>query len=401
MGFLLRIVAGLSGLALVLAVSSVQIGRWQNPTPHWIAAVSSRARLNTYVITRMNPDGSERVELATVRDLALPPVWSPDGTRLAMVLGDEWRALHTMDAAGRDVRRVSPYVGELQSVAWSPDGEWLAYVARTAPVPGEAPHIYRVPARGGEPEQLVGALFAAAPGTLTYRALTWSPDGRWLAFSVEGDIDPALQGVYRLDVDGGTPERLVAGCCPSWSPAGDWLAFLTEGEGGARGLARVTPDGARVERLTDGLNVGPGIVWSPDGEWLAFFAFDTANAWTLYRMRADGEELRVLAAEVVQPPASWSPDGEWLAFAMLARNPFSFEPAIYRAHVASGALQPVTTSQEGVYFFPAWSPGAALPLRIGLLYLAGLALIALALAARLSALLEPPLPAGWEGYPDP
>lgn len=396
MGFLLRIVAGLSGLALVLVVTSVQIGRWHDPAPAWLVTVSSRARLNTYVITRMNPDGSEPVELATVRGLSSPLVWSPDGTRLAMVLDDDRHALHTLDASGRDARRISPYVGEVQSVTWSPDGAWLAYIARAASAPDEAPHIYRVPAGGGEPQELAGPLSSAAPGTLTYRALTWSPDGERLAFSVEGELDPALQGIYRLDVGSGTPVRLAAGCCPSWSPAGDWIAFLTDGEGGARGLARVTPDGAHVEQLTEGLNVGPGVVWSPDAAWLAFFAFDTANAWTLYRMHVDGGELRALAADSPQPPATWSPDSEWLAFAMLGPNPFTFAPTIYRAHVASGALEQVTPSQE-VHFFPAWSPVAALPLHTGLLYLAGLALLALALVARL----QPSPHAGWESYPEP
>ncbi len=52
------------------------------------------------------------------------------------------------------------------------------------------------------------------------RATTWSPDGRWLAYSSEED------GVFVVPSDGGRPRRLSSEPANwmAWSPDGDQLA---------------------------------------------------------------------------------------------------------------------------------------------------------------------------------
>jgi hypothetical protein len=50
----------------------------------------------------------------------------------------------------------------------------------------------------------------------------WSPDGRWLAFVTE-DADPAVRGVYVIDVVSEAEIFAGAGIGPIWSPDGRWL----------------------------------------------------------------------------------------------------------------------------------------------------------------------------------
>ena len=53
----------------------------------------------------------------------------------------------------------------------------------------------------------------------------WSPDGRWIAFAMMGDI-------WRIPAEGGVAEQLTSGPRhhfePSWSPDGDRMAMTVE-----------------------------------------------------------------------------------------------------------------------------------------------------------------------------
>ncbi|UCC62504.1 MAG: PD40 domain-containing protein [Anaerolineae bacterium] len=111
------------------------------------------------------------------------PAWSPDGTRLAWVVGG--------GLAKDGSYRVGVGVFDLGSRT-----SWVV-------------HPYEPAGRGGWP---------AAP--------VWSPDGTWLAFAVGSQaMDEA--GVWVLRADGQQLEEynLGHGGHPIWSPDGRWLAF--------------------------------------------------------------------------------------------------------------------------------------------------------------------------------
>ena len=99
-------------------------------------------------------------------------VYSPDGKRMAYVTdasGEE--AIQTADAWGRgDVKTVMPpnSRGWLMPLTWSPDGKWLAYA-------DELHNLYVLSADGGTP-RLVDH---SDQNEIT--EYTWSPDGRYLA----------------------------------------------------------------------------------------------------------------------------------------------------------------------------------------------------------------------------
>lgn len=103
--------------------------------------------------------------------------WSPDGTRIAMLVQrQETLALELVDL--QDVRRPRAVArGAPLFWSWAPDGRTLAVhcgqSARHLSVGG----TFLVDVASGE----VGAVLNAVPAL--YRAPSWSADGRWLAFA--------------------------------------------------------------------------------------------------------------------------------------------------------------------------------------------------------------------------
>jgi dipeptidyl aminopeptidase/acylaminoacyl peptidase len=252
-------------------------------------------------------------------------------------------------------------------VALSPDGKRIVYEVRTVDrdEDGYQTHLWIVPASGGEPRRLT-------QGAHHNGGAAWSPDGQWLAF-VSNRQDKKSQ-VYRLPLAGGEAERLtdldgeIGGL--AWSPDGSGISFVYRpadppehghlpGSPQAKKALEAKeqkkepkpPTFMRIDRLfykLDGhgwlpkeffhlhvldvatrsvrqltfgdWNHDPG-VWSPDGKWLAFSANRLPDAdWHLpstdiWVIPGGGGEPRCLTP---QPgPAhhpSWSPDGRHIAF---------------------------------------------------------------------------------------
>src|SRR4051812_30202118 len=139
----------------------------------------------------------------TIRDLA----WSPDGARLAVVVGAPLGAGHvlTMSGTGDDVREVTHGQVTSASVAWSPDGHRLVYdlgrsghLERGQPlvvsrVDGSHPHVI-TPPHG----------FAVAPA--------WSPNGRLLAYvktSAPGEFADRTGSVQVMPATGGASHTVA------------------------------------------------------------------------------------------------------------------------------------------------------------------------------------------------
>jgi hypothetical protein len=66
----------------------------------------------------------------------------------------------------------------------------------------------------------------------------WSPDGRWLAFVTE-DLDPAMRGVWVVNIQEGNEIYLGLGNNPLWSPDNRWLVYQSFLESGQAPLARL------------------------------------------------------------------------------------------------------------------------------------------------------------------
>ena len=169
-----------------------------------------------YLSSRGTGDGLWRVqdgqalEIRQGADGALsePPAVSPDGRRVAVVLGKEGKQhLAIMSADGTDSRTLAASIDIQGTADWSPDGKWIVAGGSDA----QGPALFKIPVDGGAPVRLVGGQ-AVNP--------VWSRDGKLIVYAgplVAGDVP--LLGVRP---DGAPVElppvrvrRAVIGSCPT------------------------------------------------------------------------------------------------------------------------------------------------------------------------------------------
>ena len=192
-----------------------------------------------------------------------------------------------------------------QSLALSPDGKKIAFVAR-----GE---VFAASAReGGEATRIT-----STPEIETQ--LTWAPDSRRLAY-ISGRDGPTHLFVY--DFGTRTETQLTNGSTndvgPTWSPDGKSIAFAR----GAKEL-RVVDALTKQERLiaSGELDRPPflnerQIAWSPDGQWIAYLSTGAGQFQNPHvaSINGGGEKPVAYLSNAFGNTISWSPDGTYLLF---------------------------------------------------------------------------------------
>jgi dipeptidyl aminopeptidase/acylaminoacyl peptidase len=189
------------------------------------------------------------------------PRWSPSGDRLAFLAPhgagkEKATQIFVLPMNGGEAQRITKSPTSVQHFAWRPDGMEIAFAAEdeskkeiekgddafevgnddlftsAAPMPV---HIWLVPAHGGTPRRLTSGSWTlpiALPPSPPASPLSWSPDGKRLAFVKQetphsGDADKSA--VQIIDVSTGTiqpvtGEKSFEGF-PSFSPDGTALAY--------------------------------------------------------------------------------------------------------------------------------------------------------------------------------
>jgi Tol biopolymer transport system component len=192
--------------------------------------------------------------------------------------------------------------------------------------------------------------------TLTTYDISWSPDGRRVAFTREYMTNPVYYRVVIFNTVDGTQSELTHGpddsFQPAWSPDGTHIAYLSRPPGGFDATLRtVRPDGTDDRQLdTTHYYVRPPD-WSPDSRQLAATRNDLM---VVVIDAATGSVVRAIASGM---SPTWSPDGRRLAFVASGIT-------ITDADGTNAKVIPFTAYE------PAWSPdGPWIAVQAGDIYL--------------------------------
>jgi WD40 repeat protein/tRNA A-37 threonylcarbamoyl transferase component Bud32 len=296
--------------------------------------------------------------------------WSPDGKAVAVCFHGEPHGLFDPDT-GKPIRALDS--GDVVGLAFSPDGKQVA----TAGSQGVRLHEAATGKRTLTLEESPGG------GPAFFHWLTWSPDGRSLAFVFQ--YPSAENGLRIVDVATGRRAPALAEYerAGAWSPDGKTFAAI------ARGNVHVLEAATlRVVRTLEGdTGDATGLAWSDDGKLLASAGHRGLRVWSLEKGKLqwrddkrafdlawsptgarlattdkdskgavriwEGHTGKLLREVPLQSQGlAWSPDGQ----ALVAGEPYGLSNACLVIEAGSGAIR--AKIKEGVagLLCAHWSP---------------------------------------------
>lgn len=200
---------------------------------------------NIFEIYEMELASGKAKELTNKLGSLAAPEISPDGKVIIFKTSStntNKNVIWLMKRNGSDPDKISRFTG--WDPTWSPDGEYVLFVSDEEGYP----QLFRSRDNGKDLHR-VGSLAVGGRGD-------WSPDGQWIA-AYAGD--PGNYEIYLVDIDGLNAHVIspAGGNAkePSFSPDGRWVAFSAyyDHPGDANGceIYIMRADGSDLRRLTD------------------------------------------------------------------------------------------------------------------------------------------------------
>jgi TolB protein len=261
------------------------------------------------------------------------PDWSPDGKQVVFhrEFQDRPFEIHVVNADGSGEHQVDPrppsWAGKTADEAhpaWSPDGRTLTFswgLGKVSKLRGE--DWIEVGGIGtmhpdGSGSKLVTQ--TTRPTTTEDSTVTWSPDGRRIAFTRLNKTDEPLDSnaIFVANADGSGAKRITPWDLmaqePAWSPDGTVISFRSEPDNADDFIGEiysVKPDGSELTQLTKAKGKQVlSMSFSTDSTWIVFGMEGVDHLPDLYVMRRDGSDLTpITRTPTWESTPDWSPGG--------------------------------------------------------------------------------------------
>ena len=289
-------------------------------------------------------DGSQRAitnDLSDYREMSL----QADGSAFVTVQTQTLSKLWLLRKAETKATAITSGTSRYFDLYAAPDGKVL-YASDASGIAD----IYEIDPATGEQRQLT------SDGGRNYAPVV-SPDNRYLVFHSNR---AGVFQIWRSDRDGSSPKQLTfAGAESTWptfTPDGKWIVYQHFEPGTPYTLWRLPIDGGTPEKLTEGVAIRATI--SPDGKLIAFWYNDTqqGSRWVLkvlnFEDRSTFNVFEVAPTVQVQWDTllRWSSDGRSLTYV----DHRGGIDNLWGQPIAGGAPKQLTNFEDSRIFSFAW-----------------------------------------------
>jgi TolB protein len=274
---------------------------------------------------------------------------SPNGLIVFSSNRDGDYELFTIRADGRGLRRLTRNKVSDSCPSWSPNGRWIAFSRNRGRKQPWGQDLFVMRGDGTKVRRVLRSTgYDTCPD--------WSPDGRRLVFS-RLSADAPTDDIFSVRLDGRGLRRLTdngRSRSPAWSTGNRIVWQFRFSTIVFDDIFVMNPDGSDQRMLTNsGDNAEPA--WSPDGRRIVYSGIDQNDVLDheLWVMNADGTENTKLTERdrFIRAP-SWSPDGRWIVYAYIP-TPGEFELGLVRA---DGSQPRRLTFNPKTDYDPDWGP---------------------------------------------
>lgn len=226
---------------------------------------------------------------------------APNSRRIVFSIHGE---IFTAPVEEGDLKQITDGPARDRGVSYSPDGKWIAYVSDQS----GREELYVVPVDGSAPAQKLTDIDALKQG------YNWSPDSKEIAFAASDDklrkLTVATKQIIELDTS-----RYGSFGTPVWSPDGKWIAYSKNDISRTADIYLVAASGAEKEphRVTFDSNTEVNPVFGPDGRKLFFQRVEATgntsqpNSVQIYSMWLERQEKDPEDPEEREPEPSAAP----------------------------------------------------------------------------------------------
>ena len=178
------------------------------------------------------------------------------GNRIAYVSSED-RSLWISRADGSDARAIVAQADDIELPRWSPDDEWIAFMARVHDRPWR---IFIIPSGGGTMREV-------AKGNDSQGAPTWSPDGKYISYGSVNCQKQETCAIHTINVATGEVMTIPGSHSletARWSPDGRFIAALYPRGREVRLFDFVL---RKWETISTDMT-GNDLSWSPDSQYV-------------------------------------------------------------------------------------------------------------------------------------